>query len=93
VTNIMREIALASAEQEAGIDQINQAISQMDSVTQQNAALVEEAAAASEAMRQQAAQMEETVSVFQLGNDGQAGHAAAGNPRPRPARSRALALA
>ncbi|HEY1043826.1 MAG TPA: methyl-accepting chemotaxis protein [Telluria sp.] len=91
VTTIMREIALASAEQEAGIGQINQAISQMDSVTQQNAALVEEAAAASEAMRQQAAQMEQTVSVFELGQDGQAGRSLPSTSRvPAP---RALALA
>ncbi|MGZ5200289.1 MAG: methyl-accepting chemotaxis protein [Telluria sp.] len=66
VTSIIREIALASGEQEAGIGQISQAINDMDAMTQQNAALVEEAAAASEAMRQQAAQLESAVSVFQL---------------------------
>ncbi|HEU4851708.1 MAG TPA: methyl-accepting chemotaxis protein [Telluria sp.] len=93
VTSIMREIALASAEQEAGIGQINQAISQMDSVTQQNAALVEEAAAASEAMRQQAAQMEETVSVFQLGTEGRVRPGAAAHARASASAGRALALA
>jgi methyl-accepting chemotaxis protein len=66
VTAIIRDIALASHEQEAGIEQINQAISQMDAVTQQNAALVEEASAASEAMRAQAQHMETVVGVFQL---------------------------
>jgi methyl-accepting chemotaxis protein len=66
VTAIMREISNASGEQESGIEQINQAIGQMDSMTQQNAALVEEAAAASAAMRQQAAGLEQAVSVFQL---------------------------
>jgi methyl-accepting chemotaxis protein len=66
VTAIMRDIALASHEQEAGIEQINQAIGQMDAVTQQNAALVEEASAASEAMRVQAQHMESVVGVFQL---------------------------
>jgi methyl-accepting chemotaxis protein len=66
VTAIMRDIALASHEQEAGIEQINQAITQMDAVTQQNAALVEEASAASEAMRVQAEHMETVVGVFQL---------------------------
>jgi methyl-accepting chemotaxis protein len=66
VTAIIRDIALASHEQEAGIEQINQAISQMDAVTQQNAALVEEASAASEAMRVQAQHMETVVGVFQL---------------------------
>ncbi|HWJ95849.1 MAG TPA: methyl-accepting chemotaxis protein, partial [Telluria sp.] len=66
VTGIMREIAHASAEQEAGIGQVNQAIGQMDAATQQNAALVEEAAAASDALRQQARQLEDMVGVFQL---------------------------
>jgi methyl-accepting chemotaxis protein len=69
VTSIIREIALASGEQEAGIGQISQAINEMDAMTQQNAALVEEAAAASESMRQQAAELEETVSVFELAQD------------------------
>jgi methyl-accepting chemotaxis protein len=66
VTTIIREIALASGEQEAGIGQISQAINDMDAMTQQNAALVEEAAAASEALRQQAAELEDAVSVFEL---------------------------
>jgi methyl-accepting chemotaxis protein len=69
VTGLMRELASSSAEQETGIEQINQAIGQMDAVTQQNAALVEEAAAASAAMRQQAARLEEAVGAFQLGHD------------------------
>jgi methyl-accepting chemotaxis protein len=66
VTEMVRAISLATGEQEAGIDQINHAISQMDTVTQQNAALVEEASAASDAMRDQARQMEEVVGVFKL---------------------------
>ncbi|QGZ41918.1 methyl-accepting chemotaxis sensory transducer with TarH sensor [Pseudoduganella flava] len=66
VTTIMSDIMLAGEEQSAGIDQINQAIAQMDEATQQNAALVEEAAAAAESMRQQAAQLEELVSTFRL---------------------------
>nr|WP_315401141.1 methyl-accepting chemotaxis protein [uncultured Duganella sp.] len=66
VTNIMGEISAASAEQEAGIMQVNLAISEMDSVTQQNAALVEEAAAASESMQDQARHLEQVVSVFKL---------------------------
>jgi len=64
VTDIMSEIAAASNEQSAGIEQVNQAIIQMDEVTQQNAALVEEAAA--EAMREQAEELTHTVSVFKL---------------------------
>jgi methyl-accepting chemotaxis protein len=84
VTAIMRDIATASGEQESGIEQINQAISQMDSMTQQNAALVEEAAAASAAMREQAAGLEQAVSVFQLARREAAApprHAAAGPAR------------
>ena len=66
VTDIISEISLATQEQSAGIDQINLAISQMDHVTQQNAALVEEAAAASAALEEQAARLMEVVSVFKL---------------------------
>ncbi|HJV76054.1 MAG TPA: methyl-accepting chemotaxis protein [Noviherbaspirillum sp.] len=66
VTAIMAEITAATHEQTSGIEQINQAITQMDEVTQQNAALVEQAAAASDAMQEQAAKLAETVSVFKL---------------------------
>ena len=65
-TGIMSEIASASQEQSDGISQINQAIAQMDSVTQQNAALVEQAAAAAESLQDQAAKLAEAVSVFKL---------------------------
>ena len=66
VTDIISEISAASTEQTGGIDQINVAITEMDQVTQQNAALVEEAAAAAEAMQDQAARLAQLVSVFQL---------------------------
>ncbi|MEB0135988.1 methyl-accepting chemotaxis protein [Actimicrobium sp. CCC2.4] len=66
VTTIMREITLASSEQTTGIEQINQAITQMDEVTQQNAALVEQAAAAAEALQDQAAHLAQVVGVFKL---------------------------
>jgi methyl-accepting chemotaxis protein len=66
VTGIISEISAAGQEQTAGIEQINQAISQMDQVTQQNAALVEEAAAASEAMQDQAARLASVVSIFKI---------------------------
>ena len=66
VTDIMADISAAGDEQSAGIEQVNQAVSEMDTVTQQNAALVEEAAAAAEAMQQQAANLERVVSVFRL---------------------------
>jgi methyl-accepting chemotaxis protein-1 (serine sensor receptor) len=67
VTDIMSEISAASNEQRAGIEQVNQAIVQMDEVTQQNAALVEEAAASAEAMQDQADSLMEAVSIFKLG--------------------------
>ena len=66
VTDIMAEIAAASSEQSSGIEQVNQALIQMDEVTQQNAALVEEAAAAAESMQEQAGNLLEAVSVFKL---------------------------
>ncbi len=66
VTAIIGEISIASGEQRDGIEQISLAINQMDSVTQQNAALVEEAAAAADALEQQAASLTEAVSVFKL---------------------------
>ena len=72
VTDIMSEITSASAEQTAGIEQINEAITQMDQVTQQNAALVEEAAAASASMQEQAANLSRAVSVFQVDGTAQA---------------------
>lgn len=61
VTDIMSEIAAASSEQSRGIEQVNLAITQMDNVTQQNAALVEEAAAASRSMEEQGEQLNEVV--------------------------------
>jgi methyl-accepting chemotaxis protein len=64
VTDIMGEISAANQEQTSGIEQINQAITQMDHTTQQNAALVEEAAAASQALQDQAVKLSELVSVF-----------------------------
>jgi methyl-accepting chemotaxis protein len=66
VTDIMAEISMASSEQSAGIEQVNLAIAQMDDVTQQNAALVEEAAAAAESMQEQATVLKSAVSVFKL---------------------------
>jgi methyl-accepting chemotaxis protein len=72
VTDIMSEISAAGREQEAGIEQINTAISEMDTVTQQNAALVEEAAAAAESLQDQAANLAKVVSVFKLDSGMQA---------------------
>ncbi len=66
VSDIVAEISAASAEQSTGIGQVNQAIVQMDGVTQQNAALVEEAAAAAESLQQQAATLVALVGEFKL---------------------------
>lgn len=70
VESIMSEIAIASHEQQSGIEHINQAMSQMDQITQQNAALVEEAAAATESMHAQMVHLSQSVAVFKLVNDG-----------------------
>ena len=66
VNDIMSEIAAASSEQATGIDEIGKAVAQMDDVTQQNAALVEEAAAAAESLQTQAEQLANRVSAFKL---------------------------
>ncbi|MFC0338554.1 methyl-accepting chemotaxis protein [Kushneria avicenniae] len=75
MTDIVAEIAAASREQSTGIEQVNQAISQMDSVTQQNAALVEEAAAASRSMEHSARVLREQVSFFKVSGSGSRGYA------------------
>lgn len=67
VTDIMGDIASASNEQSSGIEQVNVAVSQMDEVTQQNAALVEQASAAAQAMAEQANSLRRAVSVFKVG--------------------------
>ncbi|HEX7986104.1 MAG TPA: methyl-accepting chemotaxis protein [Duganella sp.] len=84
VTGILREISLASAEQTTGISQINEAIIQMDDVTQQNAALVEQAAAAAQSMREQASHLSEVVGVFRL-DEAQRAPRLASATRPRVA--------
>ena len=66
VTDIVGEISSASTEQSSGIAQVGEAITQMDKVTQQNAALVEESAAAAESLRGQATQLVQAVAVFKL---------------------------
>ena len=66
VTDIMSEISNASQEQSRGIEQVNLSIIEMDSMTQQNAALVEEAAAAAQSLQDQASELQHVVSVFKL---------------------------
>jgi len=66
VSDVVAEITLAGSEQSAGIDQVGDAVNQMDQVTQQNAALVEESAAAAASLRSQAQRLVEIVAVFRL---------------------------
>ncbi|MFN4003943.1 MAG: methyl-accepting chemotaxis protein [Hylemonella sp.] len=81
VTDIMGEISAASAEQSAGVAQVGEAITQMDQTTQQNAALVEEMAAAAASLNTQAQELVQAVAVFRL----------AGHEAQRPAAARAVA--
>ena len=71
VTDIMAEITAASQEQSSGIEQVNQAITQMDQVTQQNAALVGEASAAAESLKEQSGRLAQAVAVFRVGDNEQ----------------------
>ncbi|WP_109123957.1 methyl-accepting chemotaxis protein [Dyella sp. C11] len=84
VTDIVAEIAAAAQEQSSGIDQVNRAVMQMDEVTQQNAALVEEAAAAARAMQEQADELERQIRYFRV----QGGEPLA---KPRPTVTRTVA--
>jgi methyl-accepting chemotaxis protein len=86
VTDIMAEIAAASDEQSAGIEEVNLAITQMDEVTQQNAALVEQAAAAAESMQGQSEALKQAVSFFKLEAEGKNAPAAStARPSAKPA--------
>ncbi|HEY1226050.1 MAG TPA: methyl-accepting chemotaxis protein, partial [Ramlibacter sp.] len=69
VTTIMGDIAAGSQEQASGIAQINEAVSQMERVTQQNASLVEQAAAASQSMHEQASELEQAVAAFRVSDE------------------------
>jgi methyl-accepting chemotaxis protein len=70
VANVISGIAASSAEQSSGIDQVNRAVTQMDQVTQQNAALVEQNAATAKSLEEQAAAMRERVAVFEIDDGG-----------------------
>jgi uncharacterized phage infection (PIP) family protein YhgE len=69
VTDIMGEISAASSEQSAGVGQVGEAVTQMDQATQQNAALVEEMAAAASSLNGQAGELVNAVAVFKLAHD------------------------
>ncbi len=68
----MSEIVSASDEQSVGIEEVNRAVMQMDEITQQNAALVEQAAAAAESMRDQTSHLSQAISVFKMDRQTQA---------------------
>ena len=91
VADLMGEIASASQEQSQGIAQVNATVTQMDDATQQNAALVEEAAAAAQSLQDQAGRLAQVVSVFKLEETGhavpqQAPHKPHKPVLPKPAR-------
>ena len=85
VSDMVESIASASEEQRVGIEEVNRAITQMDQVTQQNAALVEEAAAATQSLQDQATELAQTVSIFKID-----GVASGGSPARSAGRNLAL---
>jgi methyl-accepting chemotaxis protein len=89
VTDIIAEITAASDEQRTGIEQVNRAIVEMDDVTQQNAALVEQAAAAAQSLQDQAAHLAQVVAVFRI--VGGSVVTSVGAPATRPTRSAVVA--
>jgi len=90
VADLINQISSATIEQTAGIGQVSEAVVQLDRATQQNAALVEESAAAAESLRHQASHLTEMVSVFKLGEQTTRPTAA---PAQRPAAPRSLPMA
>ncbi len=89
VADLISEIGVTTQEQESGISQINQAITQLDSVTQQNAALVEESTSAAESLSEQAAKLVELMSVFNIAHASVAPSPSA-SPRRQPQTAPAL---
>ncbi|ABM40276.1 methyl-accepting chemotaxis sensory transducer [Acidovorax sp. JS42] len=85
VTDIIGEINSAASEQADGIGEVNASVGEIDRMTQQNAALVEESAAAAESLREQAARLSQVVSQFQLADDGHAPAAFTRTGAPAPA--------
>ncbi|HGK4674358.1 TPA: methyl-accepting chemotaxis protein [Kluyvera georgiana] len=93
VTDIMGEIASASDEQSRGIDQVGLAVAEMDRVTQQNASLVEESAAAAAALEEQASRLTQAVAVFRIQqSQANAGRESASAAAPAPAMLRKAAV-
>jgi methyl-accepting chemotaxis protein len=90
VTDVMAEIASSSREQASGIEQVNKAITMMDDVTQQNAALVEEASAAAQALTDQASNLTQLIARYRVGDGDSSDHAPAAE-RSAPVRAAAPA--
>ncbi|MBC7952937.1 MAG: MCP four helix bundle domain-containing protein [Rhodospirillaceae bacterium] len=84
VADIVAEIAAASTEQASGIDQVNSAVTQMDEMTQQNAALVEESAAAAHALEDQSRELNRLMGFFQVGEQSVQPVTAPPRPTPKP---------
>ena len=91
VTDVMAEIASSSREQASGIEQVNTAITTMDSVTQQNAALVEEASAAAQSLSEQAGNLTQLIARYQVG-EATAENESRATRQPAPPRSTAPAI-
>jgi methyl-accepting chemotaxis protein len=91
VTDIIAEISAASQEQSTGIEAVNHAIIEMDGMTQQNAALVEQAAAAAQSLQDQAAELAKVVSIFKLNAGEQSGRTKTTSAAPAPVRRVAAA--
>ena len=92
VNDVITEITAASTEQSAGIDQVNDAIIHIDEITQQNAALVEEAAAAAASLQEQAANLSQVVSIFKYHHASVRTHPVLTNTSQSPAKKSSLAL-
>ena len=84
VTTLLQDMAAAAHQQAGGLEEVNRAVGQMDRVTQQNAALVEQASAAAESLKQQAQHLVAAVSVFRLPDGGAHVHVEPVVPAPRP---------
>ncbi len=101
VTDIIGEISAAANEQSGGIHQVNLAVTEIEHMTQQNAALVEESAAAASSMRDQAERLAQAVATFRVHDSAEAGRPAGawdvqvlrGRPAPLPSRPRPLIAA
>ena len=91
VSDIVAEIAAASREQSTGIEQVNRAVMQMDELTQQNGALVEQATAASQAMAQQSRELNDMMARYQLDDSVMVSAAAAARPAARTSASKSSA--